>query len=54
MENFMDQMKQKLQLSHKANAAAWNLPFDLNEEIEKMKQWWRERIVYLDGEINKL
>lgn len=54
MENFMDQMKQKLELSHKANAAAWNLTFDLHEEIEKMKHWWRERIIYLDAEINGL
>jgi len=54
MENFMDQMKKKLELSHKANAAVWKLTFDLNEEIEKMKQWWRERIIYLDAEINKL
>lgn len=46
--------KQKLELSHKANAAAWNLTFDLHEEIEKMKQWWRERIIYLDAEINGL
>ncbi len=53
MENFMNQMKQKLELSHRANAAAWNLTIDFNEEIEKMKQWWRERIIYLDGEINK-
>jgi len=54
MENFMDLMKQKLELSHSANAAAWELTFDLNEEIEKMKQWWRERVIYLDTEINKL
>jgi len=54
MENFMDQMKQKLEFSHKANAEVWNLTLDINEEIEKMKQWWRERVSFLDGEINKL
>ena len=54
MENFMDQMKQKLELSHRANATTWNLSVDLNEEIEKMKQWWKARISFLDGEINKL
>lgn len=47
-------MKQKLELSSRANTAVWNLTFDFEEEIEKMKQWWRERIIYLDAEINKL
>jgi spore coat protein CotH len=54
MENFMDQMKQKLELSSMANTAVWNLAFDFEEEIEKMKQWWRDRIIYLDAEINGL
>jgi hypothetical protein len=54
IENFIDRMKQKLELSSRANTAVWNLTFDFEEEIEKMKQWWRDRIIYLDAEINGL
>lgn len=54
MENFMDDMKKQIDSSHKANTTIWDLNINFDEEIEKMKLWWRTRISYLDEVINDL
>jgi spore coat protein CotH len=54
METFIDEMAGLLEKSVQANAKIqwWN-KVDYPKEIERLKTWWRNRIEYLDTEINK-
>jgi hypothetical protein len=55
MEIFIDEMADLLSVSQKADAAVWHWWRKRNyrQEIENMKVWWRGRVEYLNGEINK-
>jgi hypothetical protein len=55
IESFIDEMAVKLDASQRANFTVWqwaNKP-DYANEISKLKKWWRDRVEYLDREINK-
>jgi spore coat protein CotH len=55
IEYFIDETAAKLEASQGANFTVWrwlNKP-EYATEIAKLKQWWRNRIEYLNGEINK-
>jgi hypothetical protein len=56
MESFIDKMANLLIESQKADAAVWHWwrAKNYNREIEKMKTWWRARILYLNEQINQL
>jgi hypothetical protein len=56
METFIGEMAALLGESQKADAAVWHWwrKRNYSREIENMKAWWRKRIIYLNGEINKL
>jgi spore coat protein CotH len=55
METFIDQTAALLEKSRYADSKVywWNA-VDYKEEIGRMKEWWRNRIEYLNGEINQL
>jgi spore coat protein CotH len=54
METFIDQMAALLEESAEANSKVWWWnKVDYQKEIERMKTWWRERINYLNTEINQ-
>jgi spore coat protein CotH len=55
MLSFIDQQAGKLKKSQAENYKIWwtNDNIDYNQEIEKMKTWWTERMNYLDVEINR-
>jgi hypothetical protein len=54
MEAFMDEMAASLEKSRAENFKLWGgNSDDYNQLIESMKAWWRERIAYLNVEINK-
>jgi hypothetical protein len=54
MEIFMDQMAVLLDKSQQANFKVWRWKkYGYKSEIERMKDWWRKRIEYLNTEINK-
>lgn len=54
MEMFIDKMAALLEKSARANAKVWWWnKVDHNKETERLKTWWRERIDYLNTEINK-
>jgi spore coat protein CotH len=55
MEAFIDEMTDLLSESQKADSAVWHWWRKRNRdrEIEDMKVWWRERVAYLNEEINK-
>ncbi|MDR3333839.1 MAG: CotH kinase family protein [Treponema sp.] len=55
MTAFIDATAAKVDASQKANFTVWkwlNKP-NYENEISKLKQWWQDRIEYLDGEINE-
>jgi hypothetical protein len=53
METFFDQTAALLEKSRSADSKIywWNA-VDYQNEIERMKEWWRKRIAYLNREIN--
>ncbi|MDR2768084.1 MAG: CotH kinase family protein [Treponema sp.] len=54
METYIDRMAPLLEKSHKANSKVWWWnAVDYKKEIERMKDWWRRRIEYLNTEINQ-
>jgi spore coat protein CotH len=54
MEAFIDQIAAKLEKSRLADRKVWWWKKgDPQEEINRMKDWWRRRIEYLNTEINK-
>jgi spore coat protein CotH len=55
MEMFMDEMAALLDKSQEANFKVWQWKkYGYRKEIERMKTWWRERIEYLNTEINRM
>jgi hypothetical protein len=56
IESFIDQMANTLNKSQKANYAVWQWIDGVNydQEISKMKVWLRNRISYLNTEINNM
>jgi hypothetical protein len=53
METFIDQMAALLDKSQQADRKVWWWKKgDPKKEIERMKDWWRRRIAYLNTEIN--
>jgi spore coat protein CotH len=54
IETFIDRMAPLLEKSHRANSKVWWWnAVDYHQEIERMKDWWRRRIEYLNTEINR-
>jgi spore coat protein CotH len=54
METFIDQMAALLEKSQQADRKVWWWKKgDPKKETERMKDWWRRRIAYLNTEINK-
>ncbi|MDR2070426.1 MAG: CotH kinase family protein [Treponema sp.] len=54
MEAFIDQIAAKLEKSRLTDRKVWWWKKgDPQEEIKRMKDWWRRRIEYLNTEINK-
>jgi hypothetical protein len=53
MEAFIDQMASRLEKSYEANGTVWwwNKK-DYPKEIARLKEWWKNRIAYLNQEIN--
>jgi spore coat protein CotH len=53
METFFDQTAAALEESQKLNFRVWWWrKVDFKEEIERLKTWWRNRVEYLNTEIN--
>jgi spore coat protein CotH len=53
IEAFIDQMAAHLEKSRRANDTVWWWnKVDYPKEIARLKEWWRNRISYLNGEIN--
>jgi spore coat protein CotH len=53
MEAFFDQMAAHLENSYEANGAVWWwFKRNYHKEIARLKEWWRNRIAYLNQEIN--
>jgi spore coat protein CotH len=53
MEQFIDEMVVLLGKSQEANSKVWWWKkVDYAKEIERMKQWWKDRTAYLHTEIN--
>jgi spore coat protein CotH len=54
MEKFIDQMAGLLEKSVQANSKVWWWnKVDYSKEIGRLKKWWRERLNYLNVEINQ-
>ncbi|MDR2094238.1 MAG: CotH kinase family protein [Treponema sp.] len=55
MTDFIDEQAEILKKSQAENFKVWwkNDNINYNQEIEKMKTWWTERVAYLHAEINK-
>jgi spore coat protein CotH len=53
MEAFIDQMASHLEKSYEANGTVWWwFKRDYPKEIARLKEWWKNRIAYLDREID--
>jgi hypothetical protein len=54
MTAFIDETAAKLDASQRANFTVWKWHNNPNyaNEISKLKQWWQDRVEYLNGEIN--
>lgn len=53
LDDFINQMHEKLNLSQAENFSKWNNNLIYSDQISKMKSWLKQRIAYLDAEINK-
>ena len=53
LDSFIDQMYEKLKLSQEENFSVWKNDLVYADQISKMKSWLKQRINYLDVEINK-
>jgi spore coat protein CotH len=53
IETFIDEMAALLEKSQALNFKLRNETVNYRQQIEKMKTWWHDRVLYLNTEINK-
>ncbi|MDR2039005.1 MAG: CotH kinase family protein [Bacteroidales bacterium] len=53
IDQYVDQLSAMMQKSQVENFKLWNNGLNYKNEISKMKNWLKERIAYLNSEINK-
>jgi hypothetical protein len=54
MSSFIEETAEQIRISHSLDNKRWHgNTYNFDEEVNKLKTWWNDRIIYLNSEINK-